>query len=70
MKKQFVASTTPNEVDWKPTSIKGGRYQIYRNSKGVLSLWLDGKILPGQTDLIWKQEMDSCVEVTVTMLFQ
>ena len=40
------AATYPIKQDWKPTGIKGERYELYKNSDGILALFLDGKMLP------------------------
>ena len=63
-----LAAIEPFEQDWKPTDIKGKRYAIYKNSTGILALALDGKILPLQITLIWEQNVNDVVEVTVKFL--
>ena len=66
----MIVSTKPVKQDWKPTEIKGDRYAIYRNSDGLLTVFFDGKKLPRQKDLVWRQNMNDAVEITVTFLME
>ena len=64
-----IGMTHPIKQDWEPTGIKGDRYELYKNSDGVLSLYLDGKPLPLQTSLSYHQKMDDVVSVDITIIF-
>ena len=64
-----LATIHPIKQDWKPTGIKGDRYELYKNSDGILSVYLDGKQLPFQTNLSYHQKMDDVVTVDITIIF-
>ena len=62
------ATHHPIKQDWKPTGIKGDRYELYKNCDGVLSLFLDGKMLPYQRAISYHQQMDDVVIIKLEML--
>ena len=62
------ASRRPGKDEWKSTGIKGDRYEL-RTNGNMVTIWLDGKQLPYQTDVTWNQKMDNAVSVNVTFLF-
>lgn len=64
-----IANTHPIKQDWMPTGIKGNRYEIWKNSDGILSLFLDDKPLPFQVGLSHHQKMDDVVSVDLKILF-
>ena len=63
-----IAMTFPIKQDWTPTGIKGDRYELYKNSDGVLSLCLDGKLLPYQQALSYHQQMYDVVIIKLKIL--
>ena len=62
------AATYPIKQDWKPTGIKGNRYEIYKNSDGIISLFLDGKMLPFQRSLSYHQPIDDIVTIELEII--
>ena len=64
-----AATRTPGKDQWKETGIKADRYELKTNDSGIVTLWLDGNILPYQKDIIWNQKMEDTISITVTVLF-
>ncbi len=58
----------PINQDWVRTGIKGERYELYKNSDGLLALFLDGKMLPFQKDLSYHQKMDDAITLEIKLL--
>jgi len=58
----------PINQDWKPTGIKGDRYELYKNSDGILSLFLDGKMLPYQRAISYHQQMDDVMIIKLEIV--
>ncbi len=64
----MLALSHPVKQDWKPTGIKGERYEIYKNGDGIISLFLDGKIIPHQKDLSYYQKMDDVITIKLKII--
>ena len=63
-----IGVTHPVKQDWKPTGIKGERYELYKNSDSIIALFLDGKMLPYQQAISYHQRMDDVITIELKIM--